>query len=74
MQRRYDQALVAYNEALRQRPVYPQALEYLGETYVAMGRYKDAEKTLARLRPIDAALAAQLDSSIVNRTQRASNW
>ncbi len=74
MQRRFDEALAAYDEALRLRPSYPQALEYLGETYVAMGRYDDAEKTLARLRPLDTRLAAQLDSAIVGRTERASAW
>ena len=73
-QKRFDESLAAYEEALRLRPRYPQALEYMGETYVMMGRYKDAEKVLARLRPLDRQLAAQLESSIVNRTQRASTW
>jgi Flp pilus assembly protein TadD len=73
-QKRFDESLAAYQEALRLRPRYPQALEYMGETYVMMGRYKDAEKVLARLRPLDRQLAAQLESSIVNRTQRAASW
>ena len=73
-ERRYDESLVAYEEALRLRPVYPQALEYLGETYVAMGRFKDARKVLAKLQPLDRRLAAQLESSIENRTQNAASW
>ncbi|HZR83485.1 MAG TPA: tetratricopeptide repeat protein [Candidatus Binatia bacterium] len=73
-QRRFDEAIAAYDEALKLRPAYPQALEYLGETYVMMGRYGSARKVLARLRPLDRQLAAQLQSSIDNRTLRASNW
>ncbi|MEW6267756.1 MAG: tetratricopeptide repeat protein [Thermodesulfobacteriota bacterium] len=71
-QRRFDEAIAAYDEALRLRPSYPQALEYLGETYVMMGEFKKAEQVLARLRPLDAKLADQLASAITSRSQRAS--
>ncbi|HEY8518102.1 MAG TPA: tetratricopeptide repeat protein [Candidatus Binatia bacterium] len=71
-QRRFDEAIAAYDEALRLRPDYPQALEYLGETYVMMGEFKKAEDVLARLRPLDAKLAAQLAHAITTRSQHAS--
>ncbi len=64
MQRRYPEALAAYEEALRLRPQFPQALEYLGETYVAMGTLDDARTTLAKLKPLDAALADKLAHAI----------
>jgi cytochrome c-type biogenesis protein CcmH/NrfG len=64
MQRNYPDALAAYAEALRLRPQYPQALEYLGETYVAMGKLDDARGTLAKLKPLDAALADKLAHAI----------
>jgi Flp pilus assembly protein TadD len=71
-QRRFDEAIAAYDEALRLRPDYPQALEYLGETYVMMGDFNKASSVLARLRPLDRRLAAQLASAISSRSQRAS--
>jgi Flp pilus assembly protein TadD len=70
--RRFEESIAAYEQALRLRPAYPQALEYLGEAYVAMGRYKDAMGVLARLHPIDRALAAQLEASITGATRHAS--
>ena len=63
-QRRFGEALEAYNKALTQRPQYPQALEYLGETYVAMGKLGEARETLAKLKPLDAGLATQLEGAI----------
>jgi tetratricopeptide (TPR) repeat protein len=64
MQRNYPAALAAYGEALRVRPAFPQALEYLGETYVAMGKLDDARATLAELKPLDAGLAEKLAHAI----------
>jgi len=66
MQRKFDDALKAYDEALRQRPSFPEALEYLGETYVAMGKPDDARAALAKLKPLDAKLAERLEKSIAD--------
>jgi tetratricopeptide (TPR) repeat protein len=73
-QRRFDEAVAAYDEALRLRPDYAQALEYLGETYLAMGKLKEANDTLAHLRRVDEALADQLSRAIMGKTRRASSW
>lgn len=59
-QRRYGESLDAYHEALRLRPEFPEALEYLGEAYVKMGRVDDARRVLMRLRPLDAGRAQEL--------------
>jgi tetratricopeptide (TPR) repeat protein len=59
-QDRYAESLAAYDEALRLRPNFPEALEYLGEAYVKMGRLEDARRMLERLRPLDAARAQEL--------------
>ena len=63
-QGRYPESLQAYDEALRLRPSYPEALEYLGEAYVKLGRMDDARKVLERLKPLDAARAAELSEAI----------
>jgi tetratricopeptide (TPR) repeat protein len=60
----YDESVKAYQEALRLRPEFPQALEYLGETYVQMGKRAEAQQMLDRLRPLDPALAAQLEKAM----------
>ncbi len=73
MQRKFPAALAAYQEALRQRPGFPQALEYLGETYVEMGRMKDARATLATLQPLDAGLADRLAQAI-DGGKTAGGW
>ena len=64
-QGRYAESLDAYHEALRLRPDFPEALEYLGEAYVKMGRLDDARRILARLRPLDAHRADELDRKSV---------
>lgn len=63
---RYAEAVKAYDQALRLRPNFPDALEYLGETYVKMGKLDDAKAILARLTPMDAARAKELDAAIRN--------
>src|SRR5215472_130174 len=60
----YPESLKAYDEALRLRPDFPEALEYLGEAYVKLGRMDDARKVLDRLKPLDAARAAELSEAI----------
>jgi tetratricopeptide (TPR) repeat protein len=74
MQRRYDGALLAYAEALKLRPDYPKALEYLGETYVALGRLDDARNVLARLEKLDGPLAVRLARSIRGETSQTASW
>lgn len=59
-QGRYAPSLAAYDEALRLKPDFPEALEYVGEAYVKLGRMDDARRVLDRLRPLDAARAAEL--------------
>ena len=55
-QGRYPESLDAYHEALRLRPDFPDALEYLGEVYVKLGRLDDptAEAVLEVLREMFA--------------------
>ena len=61
---KYTEAVKAYDEALRLRPNFPEALEYKGEAYVKMGKIDDAKAILARLSPMDAARAKDLDEAI----------
>ena len=63
-QRRYGESVDAYHEALRLRPDFPEALEYLGEAYVDMGRLDDARAVLSRLRPLDTGRAQELSEVI----------
>ena len=72
-QRKFAEALEAYRKALFQRPQYAQALEYLGETYVAMGKAGEARETLAKLQPLDTALATQLERAIAG-TKTPEGW
>jgi tetratricopeptide (TPR) repeat protein len=56
--------LSAYQRALALRPDYPQALEYLGEAYVAMGKLDQARALLAKLELLDAKEASVLTRAI----------
>jgi tetratricopeptide (TPR) repeat protein len=69
-QKKFEGSLRAYNEALRLRPDFPQALEYLGEAYVQIGKMDDARAVYARLQPLDARYAAQLQQVIMGATAR----
>ena len=60
----------AYQEALRLRPQYPQALEYLGEAYVQLGRLAEAREVLARLEPLDPKEADELARAIAQAARR----
>ena len=46
------------------KPNFPEALEYLGEAYVKLGRMDDARKILERLKPLDAGRAGELAEAI----------
>jgi tetratricopeptide (TPR) repeat protein len=63
-QGKYAESLEAYDEALRLRPDYPDALEYLGEAYVKLGRLEDARRVLERLKPLDRERARELSEAI----------
>jgi Flp pilus assembly protein TadD len=56
----------SYQEALRLRPDYPQALEYLGEAYVQMGKLDEARAVLERLRALDPREADELSEAIAD--------
>jgi len=62
--KRYPESLAAYDRALKLRPDFPEALEYLGEAYVQMGRLDDARRVLDRLRPLDRGRADELAEEI----------
>jgi tetratricopeptide (TPR) repeat protein len=56
----YDKSLAAYGRALEINPEYPQALEYVGETYLGLKRLDDAKSTYIKLFGVDRELAGQL--------------
>jgi tetratricopeptide (TPR) repeat protein len=57
---RYDAALMAYDKALSLRPSYPEAMEYRGEAYLALGRVDDAKRAYLDLYAGNRKLADQL--------------
>jgi tetratricopeptide (TPR) repeat protein len=63
-QKRFPESLAAYDEALRLRPDFPLALQYLGELYVETGQIGKARQVLAKLMRIDRAHAKTLDAAI----------
>ena len=69
-QRRYGESVDAYHEALRLRPDFPEALEYLGEAYVQMGKLAEAQAILDRLRPLDPREAEELAKVIAAASKR----
>ena len=70
-QKRYDEALAAYDEALTLRPGFPLAMQYLGELYVETGQIDKARALLAKLRPLDQKNADRLAMAIHAGT---ANW
>jgi tetratricopeptide (TPR) repeat protein len=53
-------ALIAYDQALRLKPGYLDAIEYRGVAYLGLDRIGDAREAYLQLFPRDAALAAKL--------------
>ncbi len=60
----YREALQAYERALQLRANFPEALEYLGETYMKLGRIDEARQILEPLRSLDSAHAGELEAVI----------
>jgi tetratricopeptide (TPR) repeat protein len=56
----YEKSLAAYGRALELNPEYPQALEYVGETYLGLKRLDDAKNTYMKLFGVDREQAALL--------------
>lgn len=57
---RYDESLTAYGRALKINPDTPYAIEYQGETYLALNRIAEARFNFLRLYAIDEYHAAKL--------------
>ena len=69
-QKKYTESIAAYEEALKRRPNYAQALEYLGEAYVQLGRLDEARAIHARLQPLDAREARELAQAVEKAARR----
>jgi tetratricopeptide (TPR) repeat protein len=71
----YEDALLAYEKALAIKPGYPDALEYRGEAYLALGRIPDAQQAYLDLYAGDRALAGKLLTAMKGwaAAQRASS-
>jgi len=70
----YDEALGAYDTALKLKPGYPDALEYRGEAFLGLNRIPDAQQTYLDLYAGNRALAAKLLTAMKSwvAAQRAS--
>ncbi len=60
----YEAALEAYDEALRLRPFYAQAIEYRAETYLALNRLDEVKEAYVRLFGVDRPRADELMQAI----------
>jgi tetratricopeptide (TPR) repeat protein len=67
----YDKALQAYDEALRLKPSYGEAIEYRGEAYLALNRIEDAKNAYMTLfqssRPLADELMAAMQKWVAER-------
>ena len=70
----YDEALTAYDKALKLKPGYADALEYRGEAYLGLNRIPDAQQAYLDLYAGNRALAAKLLTAMKGwvATQRTS--
>lgn len=57
---RYDESLKAYDQALKINPDTPYAIEYQGETFLALNRVAEARFNFLRLYALDTHSAAKL--------------
>ncbi len=56
----YQTALAAYNTALEVKPGFAPAIEYRGEAYLALSRFKDVQQAYLELVRVDQDQAATL--------------
>jgi tetratricopeptide (TPR) repeat protein len=56
----YDKALAAYDQALRLKPDYAEAIEYRGEAYLWMNRLEEAKKAYMELFKDQRQMANEL--------------
>lgn len=66
---KYKKSIKLYEKALAIAPDLPEAHEYLGEAFLALGRLEEAKKHLAILEKLDTKLAEELRASIARREQ-----
>ena len=63
--KKYDQSIAAYDHALRIKPDYAPAREYLGEAYIDLDQPDKAREQLAYLKQMNAtAEAAELEEKL----------
>jgi tetratricopeptide (TPR) repeat protein len=71
----YDHALTAYDEALRLKPTYAEAIEYRGEAYLALNRLDDAKGAYMSLfrdaRPLADQLMVAMKQWVTDRRANA---
>ncbi len=60
----YTVSLAAYNSALRVKPGFTPAIEYRGEVYLALSRFKDVQEAYLELVRADPDQAAALMAAI----------
>ena len=56
----YDNAIAAYNEALRLHPDYSEAIEYRAEAYLSVGSFNETREAYLKLMNIDRPRADEL--------------
>jgi tetratricopeptide (TPR) repeat protein len=72
----YNDSLAAYDEAIRLKPGFPDAIEYRGEAYLALNRIEDAKAAYMTLfsdaRPLADQLMAAMQKWLDQRRTDAS--
>jgi len=69
----YDDALAAYERALKLRPGYPEALEYRGEAYLGLNRLNDAKQVYLDLFASNRAVSNVFMTAIHNWIEEHRN-
>ena len=62
---RFEESLAAYNASLDINPVFGEAIEYRGETYLGLNRLDEAKKAYMQLFQNDRVLADQLMAAMI---------